>query len=194
MSNNKKIKFKLAFRIIWISSILFTLIHYFIFPEKYTAIHLTNLLENNSNLVFIVYLIISIIRSLFFLPSTIFVIMGIALYPNNPQLVLAISMLGIILGGCWIYFSAEILKIEEVFSKKVQDKIQKTEISMKKYGFWIVLFWSFFPAVPTDLICYVAGYSKMNFLKFISALFIGELILVSIYIWTGMSLLELIFK
>ncbi len=194
MSNNKKIEFKLAFRIIWISSILFTLINYFIFPEKYTAIHLTNLLENNSNLVFIVYLIISIIRSIFFLPSTIFVIMGIALYPNNPQLVLAISMLGIILGGCWIYFSAEILKIEEVFSKKVQDKIQKTEISMKKHGFWIVLFWSFFPAVPTDLICYVAGYSKMNFLKFISALFIGELILVSIYIWTGMSLLELIFK
>ncbi|MBM77205.1 MAG: hypothetical protein CL846_01865 [Crocinitomicaceae bacterium] len=194
MSFSKKIKFRLAFRLIWISSILFTLIHYFIFPEKYTAIHLTNLLDNNRNLVFIVYLIISLIRSIFFLPSTIFVIMGIALYPNNPQLVLTISMLGIILGACWIYFSAGILKIEEVFSKKVQNKIQKTEISMNKYGLWIVLFWSFFPAVPTDLISYIAGYSKMNFLKFISALFIGELILVSIYIWTGMGLLELIFK
>lgn len=119
--------------------------------------------------------------------------MGVALYPNDPYLVLLISMVGIILGACWIYFSAELLKIEQVFSNKTQNKIKRTESGIKKYGFWIVLFWSFFPAVPTDLICYLAGYSKMNFLKFILALFIGEIILVSIYIWTGATLFELIF-
>jgi uncharacterized membrane protein YdjX (TVP38/TMEM64 family) len=136
---------------------------------------------------------LSLVRSIFFLPSTIFVIMGVVLYPEEPFLVLLISMLGILIGATWIYLAAGVLKVEELFSSKAQQKFKKAESGMKKHGFWIVLLWSFFPAVPTDLICYVAGYSKMSFLKFIIALFLGEIVLVSLYIWTGKSLIELIF-
>jgi uncharacterized membrane protein YdjX (TVP38/TMEM64 family) len=189
----KNNKFKLAFRLTWIFIIFIALIHYCISPQYYTADFLKNKLENNHSIVFGAYLIISLIRSLFFLPSTIFVIMGVALYPNDPYLVLLISMIGIISGACWIYFAADILKIEQVLSIKSQRKIKKTEASINKHGFWIVLFWSFFPVVPTDLICYISGYSKMNFSKFIVALFIGEIILVSLYIWTGSTLFELVF-
>lgn len=181
------------FRFAWIFVISIALIHYCISPQYYTADFLKNTLDNNHSIVFGAYLTISLIRSLFFLPSTIFVIMGVALYPDDPYLVLLISMVGIISGACWIYFSADILKIEQIFSIKSQHKIKKTEASINKYGFWIVLFWSFFPVVPTDLICYIAGYSKMNFSKFILALSIGEITLVSLYIWTGVTLFELVF-
>lgn len=193
MKQIKDNKYKLALRFTWIFIISIALIHFCISPQYYTADFLKNTLDNNHSIVFGAYLIISLIRSLFFLPSTIFVIMGVALYPNDPYLVLLISMLGIILGACWIYFSADVLKIEQVFSNKTQNKIKRTEQRINKYGFWVVLFWSFFPAVPTDLICYIAGYSKMNFLKFILALSIGEIILVSAYIWTGATLFELVF-
>lgn len=193
MKQIKDYRYKWALRFTWIFLISIALLHFCIYPQYYTAEFLKNTLDNNHSIIFGAYIIISLIRSLFFLPSTIFIIMGVALYPNDPYLVLLISMVGIILGACWIYFSAELLKIEQVFSNKTQNKIKRTESGIKKYGFWIVLFWSFFPAVPTDLICYLAGYSKMNFLKFILALFIGEIILVSIYIWTGATLFELIF-
>ena len=189
----EKLNYRKIIRYLWVFIALFTLVHYFIFPEKYTADFLLEFFQSNSTAVFITYVVLSVIRSVFFLPSTIFVIMGVVLYPDEPFLVLTVSMLGILLGATWIYLAAGFLKVEALFSANTQKKFQKAEIGMNKYGFWIVLFWSFFPAVPTDLICYVAGYSKMSYLKFFTALFVGELVLVSLYIWTGKSLIEILF-
>ena len=189
----EKLNYRKIIRYLWVFMALFTLLHYFIFPEKYTAEFLLEFFQSNSSAVFITYVVLSVIRSVFFLPSTIFVIMGVVLYPDEPFLVLTVSMLGILLGATWIYLAAGFLKVEALFSENSQKKFQKAELGMKKHGFWIVILWSFFPAVPTDLICYVAGYSKMNYLKFITALFLGEIVLVCLYIWTGKSLIELIF-
>ena len=189
----EKLNYRKIIRYLWVFIALFTLVHYFIFPEKYTAEFLLEFFQSNSTAVFITYVVLSTIRSIFFLPSTIFVVMGVVLYPDEPFLVLTVSMFGILLGATWIYLAAGFLKVEALFSANTQKKFQKAEIGMNKYGFWIVLFWSFFPAVPTDLICYVAGYSKMSYLKFFTALFVGELVLVSLYIWTGKSLIEILF-
>ena len=180
-------------RFIWLFIALISVVHYCLFPEKYTAASLVGFFQANSIAIFTTYLVLSLVRSVFFLPSTIFVLMGVVLYPEEPFLVLTISMFGILLGATWIYMAAGILKVEQLFSQKAQHKFKKAESGMNKYGFWIVLGWSFFPAVPTDLICYVAGYSKMNFFKFMLALFLGEIVLVSLYIWTGKSLIEIIF-
>jgi len=120
--------------------------------------------------------------------------MGVVLYPNQPFLVLFISMSGILVGATWVYFSAKILKIEQLFSKKNQARLKRVQNKIQKHGFLIVIGWSFFPPVPTDLICYVAGYAQMNFLKFIAALLIGELFLVSIYVWTGKGIFQLVFN
>jgi len=189
----EKLNYRKIIRYLWVFIALFTVLHYCVFPEKYTAEFLLEFFQSNSTAVFVTYVVLSIIRSVFFLPSTIFVIMGVVLYPEEPLLVLTISMLGILLGATWIYLAAGFLKAEALFSMNSQKKFKKAELGMNKYGFWIVLLWSFFPAVPTDLICYVAGYSKMRFLKFITALFLGELVLVCLYIWTGKSLMEIIF-
>ncbi len=191
MSAVKYWNYRKVLRFIWLFLALITIAHYCLFPEKYTAEFLVDFFKANSVAIFITYVVLSLVRSVFFLPSTIFVIMGVVLYPDEPYLVLLISMLGIILGASWIYLSVGILKVEEMFSSKSQQKFKKAESGMSRYGFWIVLFWSFFPAVPTDLICYVAGYSKMSYLKFITALFLGEIVLLSLYIWSGKSLVEL---
>jgi uncharacterized membrane protein YdjX (TVP38/TMEM64 family) len=57
-------------------------------------------------------------------------------------------------------------------------------------GFFFVALWAFFPLVPTDLVCYVAGTTKMNYLKFILAVCAGELILCSFYIFFGGAVLD----
>jgi len=118
--------------------------------------------------------------------------MGVVLFPQNPFIVLFISMLGIISGSSFIYFSANFLNIEKLFGKKSLEKTNKINQLIEKYGLFIIFIWAFIPIVPTDLICYVAGKYKMNYLKFILALFFGELILVALYIWTGKSLMELL--
>jgi uncharacterized membrane protein YdjX (TVP38/TMEM64 family) len=186
-------QFKKYLRWTWIVLILIAVTLFLIYPDSFTAESLKTVLNNNSSLILLAFIVLSCIRALFFLPSTLFVLMGTVLYPDEPVFVLIVSMIGILIGASLVYKAASILTPEQLFRGKNLTRMQGVRSKMEKYGFSIVLLWSFFPAVPTDLICYVAGTIKMSFWKFILAVFLGEIILVSIYIWSGKSIIELLF-
>jgi len=186
-------RFKKYLRWTWIVLILITVTLFLIYPDSFTADSLKTVLHDNSSLILLAFIALSCIRALFFLPSTLFVLMGTVLYPDDPVFVLIVSMIGILIGASLVYKAASILTPEQLFRGKNLTRMEGVHNKMDKYGFSIVLFWSFFPAVPTDLICYVAGTIKMAFWKFILAVFLGEIVLVSIYIWTGKSIIELLF-
>ena len=169
------------------------LILYVCMPEKFTAEYLKEVVGDNPTLIATIFIVASCIRAIFFLPSTLFVVIGIALYPDNPWFVLSISLLGILIGASIVYKLAQTTAPDQLFGEKQVKRMAKIERQMKNRGALIVFFWSFFPIVPTDLICYVAGVTRMNFWKFILAIFAGETILVAIYIWTGRSLIGLLF-
>lgn len=172
---------------------LITLTLFLIYPDSFTAGSLKAVLNNNSSFILLVFIVLSCIRAMFFLPSTLFVLMGTLLYPDEPVFVLIISIIGILIGASLVYKTASTLVPEELFRGKNLARLEGVRGKMEKYGFSIVLLWSFFPAVPTDLICYAAGTIKMSFWKFILAVFLGEIVLVSIYIWSGKSIIELLF-
>ena len=186
-------QFKKYLRWTWIVLILIAVTLFLIYPNSFTAESLKTVLNDNSSLILLAFLMLSCIRALFFLPSTLFVIMGTVLYPDEPVFVLIVSMIGILIGASLVYKAASILTPEQLFRGKNLTRMEGVRSKMEKYGFSIVLLWSFFPAVPTDLICYVAGTIKMSFWKFILAVFLGEIILVSIYVWSGKSIIELLF-
>ena len=146
-----------------------------------------------------IYIVISLIRGLFLLPSTPFVLAGAIIFPDNLHLVFIVSMLGIVATAVFLYFASRFLEFDKLFGSKNPSnnsglsKIQIISQKINKYGFWIVLGWSFFPFVPTDLICYIAGTTKMNFKKYIAAVFIGEAILVYLYIFLGKGIFDFIF-
>lgn len=157
----------------------------------YVAMH-RNLLEPESLLRFfqgfwswaIVLLIIaSFIRWLVLLPSTPLVLVGVLFFPDNPILVFFISMLGIVFSGILIYKFSDVMGFDEFFAKYLEN--QNIDKIIDKYGFWAIVLWSFAPVVMTDLICYVAGMVRYNFLKFVLALMIGESAMVAILIWWG---------
>ena len=186
-------QFKKYLRWTWIVLILIAVTLFLIYPNSFTAESLKTILNDNSSLILLAFIVLSCIRALFFLPSTLFVLMGTVLYPDEPVFVLFVSMIGILIGASLVYKAASILTPEQLFSGKNLTRMEGVRSKMEKYGFSIVLLWSFFPAVPTDLICYVAGTIKMSFWKFILAVFLGEIVLVSIYIWSGKSIIELLF-
>jgi uncharacterized membrane protein YdjX (TVP38/TMEM64 family) len=183
-------QFKRLLRWCWGLIIVSVLLFYFTNREYFSATFFKEFVGTNINSLVISYILISFIRAAFFLPSTIFIIMGSVLFPQYPFFVIIVSMIGILIGSSFIFRAADFLAPEELLSKTNLNKMNIVHNKMEKYGFWIVLLWSFFPIVPTDLICYVAGTIKMTYWKFILAVFIGELILVNIYVWTGKSLFE----
>ena len=176
---------KKVLRIIWVALVLVGLVLFFLYPEWITKEALSNFVLNNSVSIFWTYLGICIIRGVFLLPSTPFVFAGIILFPESPWLVFSISMLGIIITAVYLYLASKFLEFNKLFGYKQSKKTAKIIKKLKKRGFLIVLGWSFFPLVPTDLICYIAGSIRMNFSKYISAVFIGEAILIGIYIFLG---------
>ena len=69
--------------------------------------------------------------------------------------------------------------------RKHRPRVRWLKEQTRKRGFWIVLAWSAFPFVPTDVICWVAGSLKMHFGRFVAAVALGELPLVSFYVLAG---------
>ena len=56
---------------------------------------------------------------------------------------------------------------------------------MRRKGLWIVMAWSAFPFVPTDVICYVAGTLRMHVGTFLCGVALGELPIVGFYVLAG---------
>lgn len=175
----QKPKTKKVLLLTWVLLIATAIALYLIYPEEFTAEGIQHWIQQFNEAAIFIYLIISIARGIFFVPSTPFVLAGALLFPYQLWLVFIISMLGILSSGIFIYYAAQFLD----FGNKHADKVGRIKEKIRKYGFWIVLGWSFFPIVPTDLVCYVAGRTKMNFWKYISALFIGEAILIALYLY-----------
>lgn len=135
----------------------------------------------------IVYILVSFVRGIVLLPSLPLVFVGILFFPASPNLVFLISMIGIIFSSILIYRFSDLMGFDEIFEKHTHS--QKVKNAIEKYWFYTVLFWSFAPIVPTDLICYIAGTVQMNFWKFILALSIWEWLIVGIIIYGWNSLL-----
>ncbi len=182
----KKIKFYL--RVIWIALILLGLMLFFLNPSYFSKESISLFVARHSSHLLLTYFIISSLRGLILLPSTPFVLAGILLFPTALLSVYLISIMGILLTSTLLYFSSLYLDFSQLFSEKQREKSKKFTKRLKKNGFWMVLGWSFFPLVPTDLICFIAGSIRMKFLPYLMAIFIGESILIGVYI--GLSTLR----
>jgi uncharacterized membrane protein YdjX (TVP38/TMEM64 family) len=185
-------RYKYLLRLLWLSLVIIGFVFYLSYPEFFTKEIFVNWLGNNHTVISTMYLILICLRALFFIPSTIVLLLGIALYPQDPFYVISINLFGILLGAYLLYSAANFLTPEKLFPVKKQERFEVIKSKMRKQGFWIVLVWSFIPIVPTDLICFVAGVVKMNRAKFYAAVFLGEIVLISIYVYTGKGMLQLI--
>lgn len=187
-------KYKTSLKYVWLSLLVTILLIYLFNRDAFTVDGFTSFFKENQSLILVGYILVVLFRSLFFVPATVLLVLGMALYQDSFGFLLFINMLGILFGATMIYFAGKLFTEDDFFSKKNLEKLPKIKEKINEYGFWIVLGWSFFPLVPTDLVCYISGATKMNYLKFILAVFIGELILVSTYLYTGESLFKMLFK
>jgi uncharacterized membrane protein YdjX (TVP38/TMEM64 family) len=171
--------------ILWALLILTGLGMYLFYPEWFTKEAISSFIQRYENQMFLVYLLISVIRGAFLIPSTAFVLAGVIIFPDSPWLVLTISMIGVMAGSAMIFYFTEFLGFEKFFQKKFANKMDRVHRGLEKHGIWIVALWAFFPVLPTDLVAYVAGVVRMKPWKFFLGIFLGELPLVSLYVFGG---------
>lgn len=174
-------------RIIWACVILIALGTFLTHPEWFTAEHLAHVLSRYPHWIWAAYLGISCLRGFTLLPSTPFVLAGTLLFPEHPHWVLIGSVICIVLSSALIYLLSPVWQIDQHF--KPQKLAHIREKLNHPSGSFFVLLWSFFPAVPTDAICYVAGTLRVRILPFLAAVALGELVICTIYVYLGGSLI-----
>src|SRR5690242_14306537 len=100
---------------LWATLILTAVALYLSRPTEFTATNIAAFIHSFENEILIVYLAISALRGFTLLPSTPLVLAGTMLYPDQPWLVLAISMSGILISSSLIYFFSEALGFTHYF-------------------------------------------------------------------------------
>lgn len=162
-----------------------------IHPEWLARESISHFLGQMGSRALIIYVLMSLTRSLLLIPCTPFVLAGAISFPQWPLLVFAISLTGVVVGAFLVYSFPSFGGYDRLLEEKYPEKIAILKSKMQhKNAFWFVVGWSFFPLVPTDAVCYVAGVAKMPLRKMLAALLMGELPLVAVYVFLGAEIGE----
>ena len=186
-------KGKIIIYALWALTVLSFIIACVLYPEIISPEYLVGFIKKFNTEVLFIYILITLIRGFFLIPSTPFVIIGVLLFPTKPFLVLSISMIGILFSSTMLYYFSDILGFSGYLERKVPEKIEKwkQQLTTSKSTFFIAA-WALFPFVPTDIICYITGIIKIPFKNMLIGIFIGELILVTFYVFFGSNLIKCI--
>lgn len=169
---------------LWALSILSMIVIYLFNPEVFTVSYLKDFIGTYQNSILSTYIALSLVRGFFLVPSTPFVLCGGLLFPEHLHVVLGISMFGVLVSATSLYYFSDMLGFSLYLERKYPRQIKRWKSRLQRpRASLFVLGWSFFPLVPTDLICYVAGLVKMPYRYMFIGVFIGELILNIFYIY-----------
>lgn len=135
------------------------------------------------------YLLFSCLRGFTLIPATVLIVAGLPFIP--PLLLFVLTIIGIGASAASIYYFSEVMGLDHLFENKHKDKVDKVREVLSRHQFPIIIGWSFFPLVPTDLICYVSGTLRIGFVKFLTAVLIGEGVICAIYVFGGDYLMRM---
>lgn len=162
-----------------------------LYPDWLNRDSIANYLEGLGSMALVVYIVISLLRGILMIPSTPFVLAGAIAFPDMPLIILLISVAGVVAGAFLVYSFPSFGSYDEYLEAKYPSKIALLRERLHgRWSFWIITGWSFFPLVPTDLICYVAGMVGLRFRRLVAPVMAGEVPLVAIYVFLGVGIGE----
>jgi len=137
------------------------------------------------------YLLFGGLRGFTLIPVTYIIPFGLLFLTPTVQFVL--TMTGILISSASVYYFAEHLRLAEYFETHHRRHLDRLRGWLRRWELPIVIGWSFFPFVPTDLICYVCGALEVDIRKLLAGVLVGEGVICAVYIYMGRQLLSLVF-
>ena len=134
------------------------------------------------------YLVFACLRGFTLIPLTSLVLVGIVVFP--PGLLFGLTMVGIVVSSLGVYYFSGALHIEELLKTKHARILDRVRALLDRYGFFIIVAWSFFPLTPTDLICYLSGVARINIFVYLAGVIVGKGGICAVYIYFGDALLR----
>ena len=169
----------------WLLATLALSVLYASNPELVEPATLVAALRRSGPFVLLAYAVVSVLRPVTLVPSTVLVVAGTLLFPDLYVLVFAVSLASVVASAALIYYFFDYLGLTELFERRDAARVRWLEEQVRARGFWIVAGWSAFPFVPTDVICYVAGSLRMPVGKYLLGVTVGEIPIVAFYVAGG---------
>jgi len=145
--------------------------------------------ESNFLIVGSVYLLLISLRGLVFIPSTPVLLIGVVIFP--PWQNYWINLVGIVLSSFIVITAIQHFgfgtSLEHL--RHSSSRYKKLEAQLARFGPPIIVGWSFFPLVPTDLIVYLATLIRIRTGVILLSVLAGEAVLMAIYVFGGAALL-----
>jgi uncharacterized membrane protein YdjX (TVP38/TMEM64 family) len=156
-------------------------LYLYLFQRDLVEAQLTNALSTSTFIGATIYILVGSLRAFTLVPATFLVVIAMPFFPAWLLFLITLPIIGISSGI--IYRFAEILHMDEDFERKYPKQIRKLKDLLQRHQLPIIIGWSFFLLLPTDLLCYVCGTLRINFKKFIIGVLIGEGTVYGIYIY-----------
>lgn len=154
-------------------------------PELIEPASLVDFLRGSGPFVLLAYVVVSVLRPVTLVPSTVLIVAGTLLFPERYVVVFSVSLAAIVASAALVYYFFDFLGLAELFERRHAARVRWLEEQVRARGFWIVAAWSVFPFVPTDVIGYVAGSLRMPVGKYLLAVTVGEIPVVAFYVAGG---------
>jgi len=135
----------------------------------------------------IAYLLLGSLRGFALVPSTHLLILAIPFFP--PAELFLLTLIAIAISSASIYFFSKSWELDRYFEARHGAAVGRLVDLFQTNQLPIIVGWSFFPLVPTDLICYVSGILKVRFSRFILGVLLGEGAICAIYVFLGHQVL-----
>lgn len=175
------------FGIIWVAFLGLALYVYF-FHSDFFQNQLEQIVHTSIYLAYAVLLLLSLVRGFTLIPVTYLIILGLLFFPPLPLFVIIIS--GVIISSASVYYFFKFLDLDTLFEKKYANQIDQVRRALEKNELPIIIGWSMFPFLPTDVICYICGTLEVDIKKLLLGVFIGESVMSGAYIFFGHYLLD----
>ena len=175
-------RFKRKTFIVWLLVVAVALTLFMTNQDRIDVNWIRGLVHDNRFLIIPCYLLLLSLLGLTFIPSTPFAIAGVILF--DPTLAYFLNLVGIITSSTIVYHFAGFLGLRDAFETKYPERTKKVRRALDRKELPIIIGWSFFPVVPTDLIIYVASTLQIPLWKCLLGVLVGEGTLNAFYIFS----------
>ena len=172
---------------LWLALVAIALTLYFTHRDQLDVEWIRGVVNDNRTLIVPFYLFLLSVLGLAFIPSTPFAIAGVILFP--PWIAYLLNLVGIITSSTIVYHFARFLGLHKVFETRYPSQTEKVRSALTHKELPIIVGWSFFPVVPTDLIIYVASTLDIPLWKCLLGVLIGEGLLNAFYLFSVAAVL-----